>query len=272
MFMAGVATFFRRFTYFAESIFGDHNEEGWAQSLVVFAAFEAYFESVPQLILQIFSILKGYPSSGIQLVTIFTSALMIVKTGIQFDLKVDEEEGRGERDINYLYIIRIIPLYMSALFFRIAAVTFIATYLRYWSLIPILLSLIETCIIVACCIRFDVTLMFFVTLSSIGGTNTGMIQLMDYFFNKTTNSKKMKRFMKISNITTFFHHTITLIIILILVKTCPTILDHWTDGTLIAELRPCHYHIITIFNNIFCVGIINLLLSLYSTRDIQAGR
>ena len=261
--VAGVATIFTG----TNKLFGDSDAMGWAPGLVVFAAFESYFQSVPQLILQIFSLLNRYPLNGLQLLTILTSALMILKTGIELDLKAAEEEV-GDKSKRCRHLIRIIPLNISALLFRTAAITLTATYLRYWAIIPITLSLLETCVIVAFCIRLDATLMFFVAISSVGGTNTGMTQLMDYFFDEVTISTKVKKFANISNIITFFHHTITLIIILILIVTFPTLMNHWTDDTLIPDLMPSHYHFIFIFNNVFSMGIINLLLSLYPTSIV----
>ena len=45
-------------------------------------------------------------------------------------------------------------------------------------------------------------------------------------------------------------------------------MDHWVDGTLTPAITPCNPHLGYIFNNVFWVGVLNLTVSLYSTKYI----
>ena len=154
----------------------------------------------------------------------------------------------------------MVILYASGIIFRIAALTLTASYFRPWSIVPIFISICETWILVGFCIRHDVWLMFFVALSNIGITNIGMIKHIDRMSGVSTEARKLKLFVKISNTVTFLHHIITLSVILALLKTYPKWMGHWVDGTLTPAITPCNPHYDYVFFSVLAVGFLNLAL------------
>ena len=65
------------------------------KDLIQFIALEAFWESFPQLVLQLFTVAYDYEVTPIQMVTIVASAFLLAKTAIEFDIEQHNIELPG---------------------------------------------------------------------------------------------------------------------------------------------------------------------------------
>ena len=80
-----------------------------------FVGMEAFFESFTQLTLQGFTILYGYQTTSIQLITMTVSFLLLSRTSILFDISMGGKELTFKETI--FHTIKIIPCYATTIIF-----------------------------------------------------------------------------------------------------------------------------------------------------------
>ena len=94
--------------------------------------FEAFFESAPQIILQLYIIFKSGIVSTTQLVSIMFSIIMLGKTTVMYDLM-----GTERTCMTLAFFLLHLPLYAGSGFFRLGGITMSLVFFGYWTIIPI---------------------------------------------------------------------------------------------------------------------------------------
>ena len=89
------------------------------------AAIEAFFESVPQLVLQTYIIAATKEASTTQIITITFSMVMLAKTTIFYDLMYNSTEVDRRRQGQPLrrtakYLLAVLPLYVTSAIFKVS--------------------------------------------------------------------------------------------------------------------------------------------------------
>merc|ERR1712020_443957 len=145
------------------------------QKLIKTLGMEAFYESFPQLVLQITAMIYAYPQSNLQLLSVSFSTFMLAKTVILLDSAqpvVDEKskndsakdtskngenksEGKHGLCLTALitlwkgikYIFWVLPLYLTSVIFKVAAFSLTFAYLRIWAFASMVFLLIELIIL-----------------------------------------------------------------------------------------------------------------------------
>ena len=223
-----------------------------------FTGFEAAIESTLQLILQLFIIFIGYPSSILQKVTVAASLFQIARCSVLNDI----ETKIGMMKINELSIkeslketIYRLPLYASTIIFRVGSIVLTTAYLRLFALIPIaILFVTQTTITWMRYKKLDdkgfalkLTLQLVVSnigvVNAIGILNTtkkqppwrSVLQLVTYplgidVLEKLDEKEEdVVRFIRNSSLATFIHHSAILILIMIVGHLVPNAMDNWSS-------------------------------------------
>ena len=92
------------------------------------AAIEAFFESVPQLVLQTYIIAATKEATKTQIITITFSMVMLAKTTILYDLMYNSTGvDRMERPLRTTakYLVAVLPLYVTSAIFKVNTITII---------------------------------------------------------------------------------------------------------------------------------------------------
>ena len=97
---------------------------------LVEAAIEAFFESVPQLVLQTYIIAANKEASRTQIITITFSMVMLAKTTIFYDLMYNSTEVDRMRDRQPVrrtgkYLLAVLPLYVTSAIFKVSFCSFV---------------------------------------------------------------------------------------------------------------------------------------------------
>ena len=92
---------------------------------LVEAAIEAFFESVPQLVLQTYIIAANKKASTTQAIAIIFSMVMLAKTTIFYDLmynstEVDRIRHRQPVKRTFKYLLAVLPLYVTSAIFKVS--------------------------------------------------------------------------------------------------------------------------------------------------------
>ena len=99
---------------------------------------EAFFESAPQIVLQLYIIFHTSSYSATQMVSILLSLIMLTKTTIMFELL--DESDRPCRTI-LIYLLIQIPIYTLSVFFRLGSISLSCIIFGYWTFLPMILLL-----------------------------------------------------------------------------------------------------------------------------------
>ena len=231
---------------------------------------EAYFESFPQLALQLYTICNGYDMTTVQIISIIFSLFSIAKTSITTDKQHMEDSLKDTSATFYqhfIHTIRIIPCYLTTILFRVASFSLTITFLRYYAIIPCFMLLTELAI--PCFLRIkhikDKTSIIddslFIWLTNISVTNAYGLGT-----EFTEDNKTIARFIRNSSIITFFHHIAVLVIIMLIAVCNPGYFDYWTNDDF--RLTPTRCHFYWAFGMTFLMGCYSLNLILYRARDM----
>ena len=184
-------------------------------------AAEAGLESTGQLMLQIFTILNGFPSNWIQKVTIVSSFLQIGRSVILQDIEV-KILIKKEESLTFFQslkeTLKRIPIYVPTIIFRTGSLVVTMAYLRYYSIIPIFVLFIELGVV--SCSRFSDHMDHYagpLMISNVGVLNTyAFTQEGEGRLCGDSEDEYIKRFVVQSSLITFIHHTSILVIILVI--------------------------------------------------------
>ena len=118
-------------------------QDGTARGMLDLAAGgEAFFESFPQLVLQLHIIFRGYDGTTLQYFTIAWSAFTLAKASIQFDIVGNQIELNGKIE-HVIYMLKVAPLYVTGIIFRCTSLALTLAYFRMFAIVPITIYVFE---------------------------------------------------------------------------------------------------------------------------------
>ena len=97
--------------------------------------FEAFLESAPQIILQMYIVFSSGIVSKTQIISILFSIVMLSKTTIMYDLMGTERTVM----ITVVYLLTHLPMYLCSGYFRLGTITLSCIFFGYWAILPIFL-------------------------------------------------------------------------------------------------------------------------------------
>ena len=240
--------FFPAYIIYVEAkAFFHPNTRSYRQNLVKTLSMEAFYESFPQLVLQTITIIYGYPTNPIQVLSISFSFLVLTKTMLMID---NQDEVTSEMQLKSMseshavlgslksaikYNFWLFPLYISSVIYKVGVFSLTVSFFRIWSLLTMSLLIMQM-IVLAKIVGFKdahawvypVFNNFF--LINIGGTNIpdtmkeeesiADVRPFDELEVRRETEKTIKKsykFAKRSIVLSFIHHTVMLITIVLLV-------------------------------------------------------
>ena len=103
---------------------------------------EAFLESGPQTILQIYIIFVTKTIFITQAISILISLVSLAKTAIMYDyLMYKNTSADTNFQTTISYLAGVLPLYLFSVYFKIVSIAILAIYLKYLAILPILLFL-----------------------------------------------------------------------------------------------------------------------------------
>ena len=233
---------------------------------------EATIESTSQLLLQLFTILNGYPGSWIQNIAIGASFLQLARCSILLDVQMkahlsDVVELTCTQSL-FETLYRL-PLYLSTIVFRVVSLCLTMAFLRYWALVPI------------------GVLIFFLTLIAwrrhtqllknrnramestvhLVVANLGVVNA--YSFDQDEigeeQQKYVVKFIRHSAIATFMLHSLSLSIIMIMGFSNPATMAHWGSKCDFL-LKPGNQEFYWVFMTVLLLGCYSLTGILYNAE------
>ena len=120
-------------------------------------AIEAFFESVPQIILQKYIICFKGEATETQEISMVFSFFMLAKTTILYDLMYNRAtEERKLFSINTLkYVLAVLPLYLTSIVFKVGSISLFCMFFGIGTLV-ILLPLVFTFFVIASTMGFSI--------------------------------------------------------------------------------------------------------------------
>ena len=218
-------------------------------SLIRALSMEAFYESFPQLVLQLITFIYKYPNPLIQWASVTFSFIMLVKTVMVLDnskpkfyektsktskmrlrtpstveTEQKDEPGCCTKACGHLmrgmkYIFWIMPLYITSVVYKVAAFSLTIAYLRLWSIGTMLLLIVELIILAKCSGLGGSTLSWIYPVFS----NFFIVNIGGAYLEVKEKGKEIKntnilyKFAKRSVILSFIHHTLVLTAIIWLV-------------------------------------------------------
>ena len=100
------------------------------------SALEAFFESGPQIIHQLFIVCATKEISATQAISITISLLMLAKTTVMYDMMYNEN-GTGKRSISQTikYLLAILPLYISSVVFKAGSISIFFMFFGFYAIV-----------------------------------------------------------------------------------------------------------------------------------------
>ena len=260
------------------------NDSEWFSVVMLLAGLQAIFNSFPHLGLELYMLLNGGQFHFSQGLSIAISFIFLITNAIRFDLIANGVRFKTLKQ-KIAYGFEILPLHLTSIIFRVMAFVLTFSFIRWYALLPTVLYILEIMILAGYIISADWNIIYNVGLTNIGMTNIGFIRFLSdkTKFPEDLNDR-MKRFVRLSSIVTFLHHTIVLILLMVLEKYasesgtqpgfCWQKIIIWNTeraqakkALLEADVNEFSFY--GVFNNVIAVGVVNLCLTLYASKDIE---
>ena len=185
---------------------------------------EAAIESTGQLILQLFTVMNGYPSDLIQIITICSSFFQIARSVILQDIE-QKIWIKSEESLTFcqtlIETLKRIPIYVPVIIFRTGSLVVTMVYLRSYAIISISLLLIEIGYVSWTRFRksqYRISALQYtsqITISNIGVPNSYAFAQCD-ISRDDEEDETVITFLIQSMLLTFFHHSIVLVLIMVI--------------------------------------------------------
>jgi len=245
--------------------------------ITIASGLEASLEALPQLVLQLHTILNGYETTWIQILSIVSSFTTIAISSITCDIEYghsgEDEEDRTLKEKARIFVERL-PCYMTTIIFRCVSLTFTISFLREYSPIPIILLLVELIIVSAIRISksegsrtVKLSSICFLVVSNVGTMNGYTLLNVEHdgdFVEE--DDQDVASFIKISAIVTTIHHFLVMIAIITMGSVDPNIFPHWKSPELL--LSPSGHDFYWAITLTMVLGVNSLILLLYRARNI----
>ena len=246
--------------------------------ILLFAGLESSLEALPQLVLQLHTILNGYETTWIQIISIVSSFSSIAIASTTADMEFTKGRYKVD-DTTMLKKVKMfgarLPCYMTTILFRAMALMLTISYLRAFSIIPIFILFAEVVAVsTQRIIKTEQTMVGKIRdIASVSITNMGSMSVYGVSACYDEEGEKLNedddavtRFIKTSSIMTTGHHFIVLTTITIMGTINPTYFEHWESSNF--QLRPATDNFYWTFCVTIALGIYSLILLLYRAKKI----
>ena len=277
--------------------------ESWIFSFIVAGmGVESSIECFGQILLQMFSILNGYDTTTIQILSIVASFATISMCSMTLDGHTIQgtsqtsqtEEINGEESwrrrrrmakkgfINKsMKFISLLPCYISTISYRAVSISLIMAFIRYWSIIPFVVLSIGLFLIALNRSKerthltwkgmlADALMMVLFNLGTLNATTIMHAVPKDEANDKIEMRKDVGKFVLFSAVWTTTVHTACLSTIIGLVHHNPYHFDHWTkENFLLNPVEPtnCALNVYWIFGSTIVMGFFSLTLLSYKSKS-----
>ena len=249
----------------------DHSEK----YITALSGMEASLEALPQLVLQLHTILNGHSTTIPQFIAIVSSFVSITTASIISDIKFGSEKGGKETKLRTkikLFMTKM-PCYMTTIIFRGLALTLTISFLRTNALTSIIILFAE--LVFVCYIRInksdadieEKTVNFWILVFTNVGCMNAYANGADVSRIEEYN-KDVASFIKWSAIVTTLHHFIVLIFILTMGSVDPGLFPHWESKEFL--LKPSQDYFYYTIGFTIALGIGSVILLYFRARHIAA--
>ena len=208
--------------------------------------FEAFFESGPQLTLQMFIDFYTGSWTETQLASICFSLFTLSSTAVFSDMLFAKLK---DVKTTLAYLASVLPLYFSSVVFKVGSLTFTIIYLRYYAIIPIVLSFGLKCL-VARKLKFG-----FRDSVEMAFCNMSVVYVGPSEPKGRSSDGARFMFMMFSTLISIVIYDIILVILAILFNMNPTCFQFWKD----ILINPAHPESISLHTLNFIIGILILM-------------
>ena len=260
------------------------NDSEWFNVVMLLAGLQAIFNSFPHLGLELYMLLNGGDVKVLQILSIVSSFIFLITNAIRFDLIANTVRFKTLKQ-KIAYGFQILPQHLSCIIFRVMAFVLTFSFIRWFALLPTILYIMEIMILAGYIISPDWNIVYNIGLTNIGMTNIGFIRFLSdkTKFPEDLNNR-MKKFVRLSSVVTFIHHTTVLVLLLILEKHasetgkqpnfCWQQIIIWNTERSqppkqLSRTEVNEFSFYSVFNNVIAVGLVNLCLTLYASKDIE---
>ena len=246
---------------------------------------EASLEAMPQLVLQLHTILNGYDPTWIQCLSIGSSFTTIAISSITSDMEFSKS---GEEDRTLMETVRMcverMPCYLTTIMFRIISLTLTISFFREYSPIPIMALFLELAVVATIRmtkpklgLEYNLPAICFLAVTNVGTMNAytcvqalfrGPQWTTGHWKRTQERDQDIASFIKSCAIVTTIHHFVVMIVIVTMVSTKSSPMRHWESPEFL--LRPSEHDFYWAISITMILGIHSLILILYRVRNIVA--
>ena len=258
---------------------GNGKNKGIQGVAMTMVGLEAFWESFPQMVLQVCTLLYGYPITPIQRVTIITSFILLAKTSISYDMMMTTSDLTLNETVKH--ILKTMPCYFTTIVSRVLSISLTISYLRIWSIVPITILYLELVLLsyrryskqkdrTNWDIFFSV---YYSSLCNIGGINANNFSDAIRAEEKGVTDEELEAstwFIKLSSVITFLHHTAVLVTIVLVSWYHEGYLaqDQFEDLLVKKEEFFWFENLNWVFGGTILLGFYGMVLSLYRVSSI----
>ena len=253
------------------------NDIRWFNVSMLMAGLHALFNSFPHLIFELYMILNCGDRHISQYVVICMAFIFMVSNAIRFDLIANRIRFHSFKE-KLFYGLMVLPQHTTCIIFRVMSFVLTFTFIRWYALLPTILYVLEIMILAGYTVAAEWNIVYNVGMANISMMNIGFVKfLSDKTKFPNDLNQRMKNFVRLSSVVTFLHHSIILVLLLIIEKygyeSAEASNLKWGQIIIWQTARsnkksedPLSFYLT--FNNVIAIGLVNLCLSLYASKDI----
>ena len=261
----------------------DYVRKDFQQLAKILVGSEAFFKSFTKMVFQGYTIIYGYETTFIQIITILTSFILLAKTSIVFDIERFKENTHTQLSFKETvnHTIKSLPCYATTIIFRALSFSLTISFLRFWSIIPIGFLFLELGLLSYIRYRnvndkYD----FFSSVYMSCAANCGVFvasnlsKIPSKFADHHSYGEILEeavdgngqKFVRESSTVTYLHHTVVLVAIMVLASVHPHYFESDDYQGLILKPGSCHF--LWVFGVTLTMGFYSLILSLYLAKNV----
>jgi len=237
---------------------------------------EAFWESFSQMCLQGYTILYGYAITNVQIVAIMASFLFLSKVSINYDIVMTQKSLLLSETLGH--VLKTIPCYCTTIVFRVLAFSLTIAFLRGYAAIPITLLFIELAALSynrykkqANKDNWELCMSVYLSaISNISVINANNLKELSNIDDEVATDEFVnsnRKFIRLSSIFTFLHHTMVLLVVLVIAWVNPEYFIESEQFEFLV-LKPDGHHFYTVFGITIMLGFYSMVLSLNLAQKI----
>lgn len=242
---------------------------------------EASLEALPQLVLQMHTIINGYDTTTIHLMSIGPSFTSVTMSSISSDIELGktsiDEEDKTLMETAKMFIERL-PCYLTTILFRSLSITLTISFLQEYSPIPIIILLLELVIVATVRVTKSkgdlddkIRAIGFLVVTNAGTMNAyTMCTETEDTKGVEEDDKDFASFITTSTMITTLHHFLVLIVIFTMGSFESSQPKHWESPEFLLKPSGHDFYWALIFTMV--LGMDSLTILVYRARNIVAVR